>query len=202
MQFITEFILPKQGRVRTQEWRCAYCCERMVAHVNTAVGNGKQRFKNGCKRCVSRLHQLRTKYNHYKQKSYVRLKQNDPVIARLKNKGWQQGYRGVALGEWINRVAPKLRRALKYGCAICEHQLSLTPRTIASPEALQIDRIDPSLGYTPENIEILCSPCNRQKDNHTLESIIRMAQHIGARYGKTVYVKKLARPITHISIES
>jgi len=45
-----------------------------------------------------------------------------------------------------------------------------------------IDRIDPDIGYTPENIEVISDLANRMKQNATREQLITFAKNILSRF--------------------
>ena len=45
-----------------------------------------------------------------------------------------------------------------------------------------IDRIDPTIGYTPSNIEVISDLANRMKQNATPEQLIKFAESIISRY--------------------
>lgn len=41
-----------------------------------------------------------------------------------------------------------------------------------------LDRIIPSLGYTPENVVIICFACNRRKNDSTPEQLYAIADYV------------------------
>ncbi len=47
-----------------------------------------------------------------------------------------------------------------------------------TPARLELDRVVPSLGYVPSNINMLCAPCNRAKSDATLEQLRLLVQYV------------------------
>ena len=60
-------------------------------------------------------------------------------------------------------------------CELCGTEIQIQhPGGRTDPHAAALDCVVPDRGYQPGNLAFLCSPCNRQKDNHTIETVIRL----------------------------
>lgn len=55
-------------------------------------------------------------------------------------------------------------------------------KDISGVGAAHLDKVDPSLGYVPGNIEWLCPVCNRRKSDLTYEEMLSFAQAGIARH--------------------
>lgn len=58
-------------------------------------------------------------------------------------------------------------------CPLCGEEMRRRAGLNLTPS---LDRIIPSLGYTKNNIIVICMCCNRKKQNTTLEELLRMVQ--------------------------
>lgn len=74
-------------------------------------------------------------------------------------------------------------------CPVCGVALAIGSGN-SSEKSPSIDRYDPTLGYVPGNILILCRGCNRRKQDHTGEQLIQFGQAVIA--AKVAYDARFA----------
>lgn len=177
--------LSQQEMPKTDEPRCRYCCERLVAGGNWL----ERRRRSGSADC-SRCGYLFTRGCRCRNGGVRAQAVNGRGLARyvagrLRDRATKRG----KVSSSIDELESEIKRFLKTGCAICGCALRLrnAGEQGAQEGCLQVDCIDPREGYIVGNIQGLCPTCNRQKDNHTLESAERLYKHLLAHEYKRKY---------------
>jgi hypothetical protein len=48
----------------------------------------------------------------------------------------------------------------------------------SSDSKAQLDRVIPTLGYTANDVAVICSRCNRAKQNSTVDDLLRIIRYV------------------------
>ena len=90
--------------------------------------------------------------------------------------------RGIEWGLSNEQVADLLERAEGTPCPACGQWMAT--RTKHAPS---LDRLLNHRGYTPDNVAVVCAPCNRTKSTYTGEQLYRLAQYVLAMEARARY---------------
>lgn len=63
-------------------------------------------------------------------------------------------------------------------CPVCGTELVMKEGKGGTNSSPSLDRVVPTLGYTKENVVVICGGCNRKKQNSTAEELSAIADYI------------------------
>lgn len=184
--------LSQQELPKTDEPRCNYCCQRLVAGSNwtTDRSGPKTRLCATCDKKNKRA------YNTRNGGSRAIAEKNEGLV-RYVARGLRSNAKSRGkIAASVDELEGEIERFLQSGCAMCGCKLRLNNwnERRNTPGTLQIDCIDPQEGYIAGNIQGLCPNCNNLKGHHTLESAERLYKHLLAHEYKRKYGFQLHHP--------
>lgn len=184
--------LSQQEMPETEEPRCNYCCQRLAIQANWTFSD-RRNSTYRCKSCSC----VRCEAQRNAHGGFRKYATRHQALSRLVATRVRAGakVKGKSSGS-IDEIQAEIERFLHIGCAICGCALRLRGANESgnTEGCLQVDCIDPRQGYIVGNIQGLCPSCNRQKDNHTLETAERLYKHLLAHEQK-----KLRGQVVHMS---
>jgi 5-methylcytosine-specific restriction endonuclease McrA len=136
-----------------------------------------------CKKCCNRIWRERVREEiKFKPIKYKANKLFISIKHRCKNFGLD--FR-ITVKEIFNLMIKHKR------CECCGRKLKIHRRIIVNripgtrmpDNLLTIDRVNPRLGYTIDNIAVLCNRCNRIKSNATIKELRTIIKFIRRRSG-------------------
>jgi len=132
---------------------------------NTKTGDG---LRSECKDCKSKYYKVWYQ-DGGREKAYKNRHESPYRYAfnGLRKRVKQEGKRKWLLGE---AGTPEAEAYIKYlqtitHCPDCSKELVWLSEVINNPDSASFDRIDSDGDYTKENVRIVCSQCNTQKNN-------------------------------------
>ena len=63
-------------------------------------------------------------------------------------------------------------------CLVCGVPLATGTGSGPAKASPSLDRYEPTRGYVPGNIMVICADCNRRKQNHTGEQLVELGQAV------------------------
>lgn len=143
-------------------------CELFFAHKRHPDG-----LQTHCKECSKAALEKMQAYRVEHRLHYV------PAVKSLLN-GVRSRARTLGIPfdrDWltVKRVVGWLKSDNK--CRCCGVPFARGVGSVA-PNNISFDRVVPTLGYVQGNVSLLCSTCNRQKGNMTLEQFLAIVQYI------------------------
>lgn len=129
----------------------------------------REKNRDKCKEATKRWRELHPEYNKIQSEEY---KQNNPARrllystkARAKDKGLEFSLvlEDIVIPEVCPYLGVTITNILKKG------KVETNP---------SIDRIDPSMGYTKDNIQVISELANRMKNSATKEQLLTFAKNI------------------------
>lgn len=142
----------------------------------------KHGWPGPCKRCNRERGDRWIALNRDKQKVYMdRMQRRRPWIALARSSQKRSAQNGVV---WA-LTEDFVRRLLETPyCAYCDLRVEVRPGYAIGqrqmPHSATLDRVDPNVGYIPENVVLACYRCNSRKREHTPESLRALAERIEA----------------------
>mgnify|MGYP000959899167 CR=1 FL=1 len=122
---------------------------------------------------------------------------NNKDKAKLKHKEWQKTLKGYLARKLFHLKKMKRSRVLEFDidaayllslyetqkglCAISKYVMTYPECTLFS---ISVDRIDPSKGYTRDNVQLVCQGINFAKNKYSNEDMIAFWNH---RHSKETY---------------
>ena len=193
-----KWFFPEHVPVITDCPRCNFCCERLTSGVNWSAKRSRAN-EHCCRKChIARCEKARLyRCGTLSIKADIGAKRL--LSSQLRHKAKKQGYPVLP----FETLEEFITQCIKEGCAICGGQVDIETNDRTSQNKLQIDQLIPQGGYTLDNMIGLCAPCNRQKDNHTLETSLRLTQFLARQFDIEIVAKKKARGrVVHADFQS
>ena len=143
--------------------RCSKCSELKPLKTSYYINTGNHKPYRYCKKCHADIHTSNPRNRLYASSRLNSRRKGIEHSIKLKD---------IPLPETCKYLGIKIdyRRASERG-------------RLRSWDAPSIDRIDPTRGYVPGNIQVLSDLANRMKSDATVEQLVAFAQGVLAAHG-------------------
>ena len=147
---------------------CSKCKIEKPASAFTPRPNRPAGLYSQCKQCKGRASSQR----------YQKRRQQDPISLWVMNTRSRAADRARRMGIFFDLVLGDVRAALNQTgnhCAYCDTLFNFRGTIQNRARSPSLDRILPSLGYSANNIVVVCYRCNQIKSDATPEELTRIA---------------------------
>lgn len=160
-------------------YKCSICEEWLSADKFDQAGGNKYIYRDGLdKRC----HKCKTKQNKIARANYSDEKRLEKILQerwlgardRAKYKNRKFDITKEDLMELWNKQEGK--------CAISKLPMTYTMDNGRNPYNISVDQINPSKGYTKDNIQLVCMCVNQLKSDFDMETVINICKNILNNY--------------------
>lgn len=142
---------------------CSHCRKELPLASFTKHSKNKDGLQGGCREC-----------NNKSSKAWNAGNKNSLILKRLKERAAKRGLDFNLVAEDVNFP----EKCPVFGFALQRNQ------KIPKRNSPSVDRIDPTKGYTKNNIQILSNLANVMKSDATPEELIQFAEWILKTYKK------------------
>lgn len=175
-QLIKENIKEENG---TRLYKCFVCGEWLSADKFDQAGGNKYVYRDGLdKRC----HKCKVEQNKIVRANYSDEKRLEKILqdrwlsarTRAQNKNRVFDITKEDLMELWNKQEGK--------CAISKLPMTYTIDNGRNPYNVSVDQINPSKGYTKDNVQLVCMSVNQLKSDFDMEIVINICKNILSNY--------------------
>lgn len=175
-QLVKENIKEENG---TKLYKCFVCGEWFPADKFDQAGGNKYIYRDGLdKRChTCKIEQNRVaRANYSDEKRLKKILQDRWLNARTRAKHKNRVFditKEDLMELWNNQEGK---------CAISKLPMTYTTDNGRNPYNVSVDQINPSKGYTKDNIQLVCMCVNQLKSDFDLETVINICKNILNNY--------------------
>ena len=144
---------------------CRRCLQSKPSDFFYAAPRMRDGYASWCKACASKkaIESLDKKFKDPRQRLFVSSQHN------ARNRGVEHT---------ISVEDIKLPKVCKYLGITIDYSRSSEKGRLRAADSPSIDRIDPSRGYVPGNIQIISFLANQMKSNATIEQLLAFAEGV------------------------